>query len=205
VKTRTPSYLATRKSLLSRIKDWDDQESWKDFFDTYWKLIYNAAIKSGLNDAEAQDVVQETVVTIARRIGELKYDPALGSFKGWLLNTTRWKINDQFRKRAPRGRAATGTGADAVARLPDPAQSPLDALWEQEWEQTILDAALARVKQQASPAQYQIFDLYVVKGWPARKVAQTLGVTAMQVYLAKHRVSALLKKEAGRIQRSDFG
>ena len=53
---------STRYSLLSRLQNWDDQESWKDFFDTYWRLIYAVAIKSGLTDAEAQDVVQETVV-----------------------------------------------------------------------------------------------------------------------------------------------
>ncbi len=49
--------IGTRHSLLSRLKDWDDQDSWRDFFNTYWKLIYGVAIKSGLTDAEAQDVV----------------------------------------------------------------------------------------------------------------------------------------------------
>lgn len=32
--------IPTRKSLLGRLKDWEDQESWHVFFDTYWKLIY---------------------------------------------------------------------------------------------------------------------------------------------------------------------
>ena len=90
------AYLPTRRSLLSRLKDWDDQRSWKDFFDTYWKLIYNAALKAGLSHDEAEEVVQETVLTVTRKIKDLKYDPALGSFKGWLLNTTRWRIADQF-------------------------------------------------------------------------------------------------------------
>jgi len=57
--------IPTRRSLLSRLKDWDDQESWKDFFDTYWKLVYGVAIKAGLSDQEAQDVVQETVLSVA--------------------------------------------------------------------------------------------------------------------------------------------
>src|SRR6266478_8450753 len=92
-------FLRTRRSLLSRLKNWDDQESWRDFFNTYWKLIYGAAIKAGLTHAEAEEAVQETVITVTKKIKDLKYDPALGSFKDWLLNTTRWKINDQFRKR----------------------------------------------------------------------------------------------------------
>src|SRR4051812_40882443 len=77
--------IPTRYSLLSRLKDWDDQDSWKDFFDAYWRLIYSAAIQSGLNDAEAQDVVQETVICVAKDIQKFKRDRAKGSFKGWII------------------------------------------------------------------------------------------------------------------------
>src|SRR5437773_9325972 len=70
----------------------EDQESWRDFFNTYWKLIYATAIKAGLNDAEAQDVVQDTVIAVAKKIEDFKYDPALDSFKGWLLYLTRKRI-----------------------------------------------------------------------------------------------------------------
>src|SRR5207245_5537229 len=93
----------TRRSLLSRLKNWNDQESWQDFFDTYWKLIYGAAIKSGLSDVEAQEVVQETVITVTKKIKEFKTDPAFGSFKAWLLHLTRWRIADQLRKRQRQG------------------------------------------------------------------------------------------------------
>src|SRR5690349_5651338 len=81
--------LPTRRSLLTRLKKWDDQESWQDFFDTYWQLIYSVALRSGLNDSEAQDVVQETVAAVARQMPNFKYNPAIGSFKSWLLLITR--------------------------------------------------------------------------------------------------------------------
>src|SRR6185295_89775 len=90
--------IPTRYSLLSRLQDWDDQESWKDFFDTYLRLIYAVAIKSGLAEAEAQDVVQETVITVAKGIHTFKRDREKGSFKGWLRNIIRWRIADQIRK-----------------------------------------------------------------------------------------------------------
>src|ERR1700736_2304776 len=93
--------VATRRSLVDRLANWDDQKRWQEFFDTYWKLIYSTARKSGLTDAEAQEVVQETVITVAKKIGKLRYDPAAGSVKGWLLHITRWRIADQFRKRQP--------------------------------------------------------------------------------------------------------
>ena len=76
--------IATRRSLVERLADWGDRLRWQEFFDTYWKLIYSAARQSGLTDVEAQEVVQETVITVARNIDKLKYDPAIGSFKGWL-------------------------------------------------------------------------------------------------------------------------
>src|SRR6266851_5235672 len=96
--------LPTRASLLNRLKDWQDQSSWQEFFDTYWKLIYGVARKAGLTDVEAQDVVQETMASVAKHIPTFKYDPAIGSFKAWLLNMTRWRIIAQFRKRQPLAR-----------------------------------------------------------------------------------------------------
>src|SRR3954468_4303295 len=80
--------IPTRQSLLSRLKDWGDQESWTVFFDTYWKLIYHAAMKAGLTEAEAQDVVQETVISVLKSMETFRYDPEKGSFKTWLLRLT---------------------------------------------------------------------------------------------------------------------
>src|SRR5437762_1140989 len=88
----------TRYSLLSRLHDWEDQKSWREFFDTYWRLIYSVAVKSGLNDSEAQDVVQETVISVAKDLHKFKRDRSLGSFRGWLRNVIRWRIADHLRK-----------------------------------------------------------------------------------------------------------
>jgi RNA polymerase sigma-70 factor (ECF subfamily) len=86
--------IPTRYTLLSRLEDRGDQDSWRDFFDTYWRLIYSVAIKSGLSEAEARDVVQETIISVARDIHKFKRDRARGSFKGWLRNLTRWRVAD---------------------------------------------------------------------------------------------------------------
>jgi hypothetical protein len=75
-------------------------QDWKDFFDTYWKLIYETALKAGLTDDEAQDVVQEVIIEVARQTPKLNYDPAKGSFKAWLLHLTRWRIADKLRKKS---------------------------------------------------------------------------------------------------------
>ena len=93
-------FIPTRASLLGRLKDWEDQTSWREFFDTYWRLIYGVARKAGLTDSEGQDVVQETMIAVAKKMPGFTYAPKVDSFKGWLLTVTQWKIADQFRKRA---------------------------------------------------------------------------------------------------------
>src|SRR5688572_15927585 len=84
--------LPTRRSLLSRLRNMGDDDSWRAFFDAYWRLIYNVARKSGLSDEDAQDVVQETVISVAKKMPEFRYDPAKGSFKSWLLIITHRRI-----------------------------------------------------------------------------------------------------------------
>jgi RNA polymerase sigma factor (sigma-70 family) len=204
---KTAGLLATRRSLVDRLANWDDQRRWQEFFDTYWKLIYSAARKSGLTDTEAQEVVQETVITVAKKIDKLKYDPAIGSFKGWLLQITRWRIADQFRKREP-GNAKRPHSQDdrltaTIERVADSRIVDLDAVWEAEWKENLFEAAIARVKKKVEPKQFQIFDCYVRKEWPAQKVAERLGVNVGQVYLARHRVSALLKKEIKALEKME--
>ena len=198
--------IPTRWSLLGRLKDFGDQESWQEFYDTYWKLIYGVAVKSGLTDAEAQDVVQETIIAIAKKMPDFKADPAAGSFKGLLLLITQRRIADQFRKRLPAGEASARPPGDSprtatVDRIPDPASLNLDSTWNEEWEKTLFEAAQTKVKQQIDLKQFQIYDLYVVRQWPAKKVARTLGVNIAQVYLNKHRMLRLIKKEVNRLER----
>lgn len=192
--------IPTRQSLLSRLKDWNDQESWKVFFDTYWRLIYNAAVKAGLTDAEAQDVVQETVISVLKSMPGFDYEAENGSFKNWLLRLTGWRIVDQLRKRQrdiepPKYRSRTSTSTATAERVADPASLRLEATWDEEWERNLLEAAIERVKRKVDSKQYQLFDLYVFKKWSVSRVAQTLKVNPGRVYLAKHRINNLIKKE----------
>ncbi len=197
---RTLDLIPTRQSLLSRLRDWNDAESWEQFFNTYWRLIYEVALKAGLNEAEAQDVVQETVISVAKQMPDFHYDSTRGKFKGYLLQITRRRIADLVRKRL-QANGATGRvpvemlGEEHLQTVANSGPNHLEAIWESEWERHLFDSAVARVKQQVRPEHYQLFDLYALQKWPLRKITQMLGVNAGQVYLAKHRVGALLKKE----------
>lgn len=199
------AYAKTRKSLIARLDNWEDQRTWDEFYQTYWRLIYAVAIKAGLRSEEAFDCVQETILSIAKQSKKKLYDPEQGSFKTWLMNMTRWRINDQFRKRKKDTAMIEGEWADdrktaVIDRVEDPNGDVLERLWDVEWKKGIADAALSRVKAQVSPKQYQIFDYYVIRQWDAEKVQEKLNVSMAQVYLAKHRVGAVLKKELAKLE-----
>lgn len=202
----TDELIRTRATLLERLKNWRDESSWQDFFDTYWKLIYSVAIKSGLNRTEADDVVQETMIAVAKHIPTFKYDREIGSFKGWLLKMTRWRVTDQFRKRrsSPNHHLPSGdteTGFQSSSQIVDPSSLDWDVLWDAQWEENLLNAALARAKRRFDPEKFQIFDFYVNKNWPPAKVAAAFKISVGQVYLAKHRVLEFIKEEVQRLQK----
>ncbi len=199
----------TRRSLISRLRNLEDRDSWQDFFDSYWKLIYSVARKAGLTESEAEEVVQETTATVAKCIQEYQYDRKVCSFKNWLLHKTRWRIIDQVRKRPPvfmeRFALPTDTShTPAVERIPDPESLELDGVWNEEWQRNLIDAAMERVKHRIKPEHYQIFYLSAVRKLGPRKVAQTLGVNVAQVYIVKHRVAALIKKEVQVLENRQF-
>ena len=203
--TRGDELIPTRQSLLVRLKDADDHKSWQDFLNTYGPFIYGVAVKSGLTMVEAQEVVQETVISVSKKMPEFTYDPKVGAFKGWLMRLTHWRIKDQLRKRlrdaALVHSAETSTATTLIERLPDPQGNTLEQVWDEEWQTHVLDTALQRVKRKVNPKQYQIFDLCAMKRWPLQKVAQYLKVNIAQVYLARHRVGSLVKRQIKIIEK----
>jgi RNA polymerase sigma factor (sigma-70 family) len=202
----TESLLPTRQSLLARLRDCQDQDGWQEFFDAYWRLIYRVARQSGLDDSTAQDVVQNTFIYLSRRMPRFRYDPARGSFKSWLQRVTRSRIS-VFRRRAE---AKDLAGPDLTPEndempvweaVPDPAGDQVDEIWQREWEENLVKAALRRVSCKVSAQQLMIFELAALGEVPLKQVARALNVSLMQVYLARHRVGKLFKAEVLRLRR----
>ena len=198
--------IATRASLLERLRDVEDDASWQRFFDTYWRLIHGVALKAGLTEAEAQDVVQETVISVAKHLPGFRYDPKVCSFKTWMLRLTRWRIIDQLRKRLLSEQSINvssdddGTANAALDQLTGGKAPELERIWNEEWDRAVLAAAIERMKQQVGPEQFQIFDLYVLRDMPVIEVARLLGTSIPKVYLTKHRLSKLLRRIAAELE-----
>jgi RNA polymerase sigma factor (sigma-70 family) len=189
--------IPTRLSLLNRLKVVENQDSWQEFFETYWSLIYSTALRSGLSDAEAQDVVQETVICVARSMPKFDYDPKIGSFKAWLRKLTRWRVLDHLRKRNTHPTPFANFGADfpAVLEIPDESDSAFDQNWDEEWKRAIIETAVEKTKARVDEKQFQIFELCALQAWPVEKVASTLNISRASVYVSKHRVGKIFKEE----------
>ena len=180
----------TRRTLLERLRRTRvDEGSWYDFFDTYSRLIYSVARKSGLGHADAEDVVQATVLKVSRYIGRFEVDPGRGRFRNWVCLITKQQIANHYRKarRLPPIEEPDPANVEALPEIEDPVDQ-----WESLWDNEVLehanDMALAQVKQRVSPKQYQVFHLYCVKGHDVKQITTMLGVSANEVYLAKNRV-----------------
>jgi RNA polymerase sigma-70 factor (ECF subfamily) len=199
--------LPTKQSLLSRLRDWQDHTGWQQFFESYWRVIYNVARNTGLSDVEAQDVVQNTFLYLARRMPNFKYDRQRGSFKSWLRVVTRSRIHvflrteklreKQFREPLP---DETAEDFEAGEAWIDPAADALDEVWQREWEENLFNTALRRLRSRVSSQQLLMFRMATLNQLSLTQVAKKLRVSLPQVYLARHRVGKLFKAEVLRLR-----
>lgn len=179
--------LPTRASLLARLKDLAADDSWREFFDLYWKLIYNAARRHGLAEFEAQEVVQETMVSLTKSLKQFNYDPRKGSFKAWLQRETYWRVADQLRRKKHFEQL------DLASQIP--AECAFSEFWEREWRQNLVSAAIDRAKNKVRPRHFQVYSYCVLQQNGPRKTAEVFQLSGPQVYLNNHRVGRLIENE----------
>src|SRR5947208_5064085 len=147
---------STRASLLVRLRDSRDEAAWTEFVDLYAPLIYGYLRRQGLQDADAMDVSQEVISTIARAVSRLAYDPKRGSFRNWLFTVVRRKLSNW--RRAQRSRPDRNANAATNGALEQcPAADQQDAVWEDEWEQRLFAWACAQVRPEVADHTWQAF------------------------------------------------
>lgn len=189
----------TRPSLLLRLRDPMDERAWGEFVEIYGPLVHRLARRRGLQDADANDLVQEVFRSVAGAIGRYDPDPARGSFRGWLSTIARNLIVNLLdaRRRHPRG-----AGDSEIARLleeqpaPDSQQS---ALFDAEYRHRLVDWAADRVREEFTEATWQAFWKTGVEGRSAQEAALSLGLSVGTVYQYKSRVVARIRREIERV------
>ena len=183
----------TRPSLLLRVRNPRDSQAWSSFVELYTPVVFNFCRSRGLQAADAADVAQEVMRSIAGAIGRFDYDPDKGSFRDWLFRVTRNKLTD-FTRRRPR--QAVGSGETAVRDLleaqPAPAEEEED--WREQWRKRVLRWAVEQVRGAFEERTWKAFWSTAVENRDVKEVAAELGMSPGAVYIAKSRVVAGLRR-----------
>ena len=185
--------IPTKATLLGRLKNSKDQSSWQEFFDTYSRLIYGVARKAGLNDEEAQEVLEATMDLVAAQMPTFKYNPMIGSFKSWLLNLTRLQVITRSLKRRSPSQNKAVTEAET--------SKTVDRVWDTEWQTNMTEAAITNVRRRLDPKKYQIYDFCVNKKWSPEKVSGAFSVSVEEAREAVESITQMIEAELKRLER----
>lgn len=177
----------THSVLLSKLKHFDEQSAW-GLVDGHFRAPIEAlARRSGLEQAEVQDVVQDTLLTFARLHRAGGYDPAKGRLRSWLFGIAQKQIAVALR-RQQRSRREQAPGLSQLA---------IDALeghWHEEWERHLLRRCLRRAQLEVLPRTFEIFSALTFSEESPAALAARLGVPITVIYNAKSRVSKRLQE-----------
>jgi RNA polymerase sigma-70 factor (ECF subfamily) len=201
----TADFSRTRRSLLTRLKNWDDHDGWRAFMDKYGRFVFGMARKSGLSAEEAEDVVQDTLVTVAKKIPDFRYQGEKGSFKAWLAMIVKSRIIDHLRKQYRRIPEAAAPANEDGTRMEERIAQQEDALshealWQGEWERYVLQTALDRVKEKLPAKHFLAFRMCSQQQKSPAEVAKSLGLSLPRVYLIRHRAGRMVATEIAKLQ-----
>jgi RNA polymerase sigma-70 factor (ECF subfamily) len=185
---------STQPSLLIRLRNHSDESAWEEFTELYGPLVHQLARRRGLQDADAQDLVQEVFRAVARAIERYDPDPALGSFRGWLSRIAANLIVNWMnaQRRHPRGSGDT----DVHRLLEEASELPADesAFFEIEYRRRLLAWAAERVRGTFPEPVWRAFWQTAIENRPVKEVAKALGTSVGTVYQYKSRVVVRIRR-----------
>lgn len=181
----------TPPSMVARLQRNRDEQAWRDFVDAYIPAVVAYLRSKRLQDADARDITQEVLRSVAKAIGGFIPGPEHGRFRSWLFAIVRSKLVDHWR-RAKRAPASCGTDLQQTLEgIPDGADQ---AIWEQQCKLQLLHWAANQIQREFSPATWEAFRLAAIENIPPREAAKQLGMTVSNVYVCKSRVLARLRE-----------
>ena len=183
----------TSLTLLEGLRDPRNDVAWQRFAARYRPMVVSFAAGLGLSENDAQDAAQDTLLAFAQAYRQGAYDRRKGRLRSWLFGIAYRKVKDIQRamgKEQVMADRSDATGCLASVPAPDEAQQ----LWDDQWQRAVLDACLAEVARHVDPNTFAAFRLYVLEQWPAKKVAEDLGLSRNAVYIAKNRVISRMRE-----------
>ncbi len=192
----------TRASLLLQLQAGVDQDGWQDFVDIYRPIIYRLARKRGLQDADAQDLTQQVLVSIAGAIERWHPHDESTRFRHWLRRIAANAISNALTRR-PREIAAGGTSIQDVLEWQDERDSDLSREIELEHRREIFLRAASIVKTEVSVDTWQVFQLTVIEGCGLEMAASRMSKSVGAAYAARGRVMNRLRRIVNEMERRE--
>ena len=168
-----------------------DPTAWSRLVTTFGPIVYRWCRTSGVQEADAPDIVQEVFASVARSIATFQREKAQGSFRSWLATITRNKVRDHFRLSAKSQHAEGGT--EALIHLQQFAEELDSTICAESAEASIVRLVLGQVEAEFEPATWRAFWLTTIENRKAAEVAAELGMSSASVYQAKSRVLRRLR------------
>lgn len=189
-----PAKTMTRVTLVAKLADLDDQKSWQRFFERYYDLIKGCAMKVSpyFKEHDAEDVTQETIIAVARKIKGFEYNHKKGKFRGWLASIVRNKAKDLIRKNFRK--------KEDLYEAKDDLADENELIADEEWVACVHQNARKDILKNVSIRDFQIFDMYVTRGLLKKEVCDKFKVTGANLDQIKSRVGKKWKDALDRAQ-----
>lgn len=181
----------TRPTLLLRLRESGDEESWAEFVEIYTPLVHRYCLNRGLQPADADDIVQDVMRSLFRALRDFHYDPARGSFRSWLYTVTRHEVNRHLKRLSKLPR--TGNSTTLVLKIeetPDPRE---ERDWDLEYRRQMFAWAAESIRAEFSETHWQAFTRTTLDGADPAEVGEELGLSRAAVYIAKSRIVKRLR------------
>jgi RNA polymerase sigma-70 factor (ECF subfamily) len=190
----------TRPSLLIRVRDPADQAAWHEFVDIYRPLILRLAWKKGMQDADADDVVQEVLATVAKAVEQREHDSKRAKFRTWLNRVAQNAILNALTRERP----DRGSGDSALLTALNQLEShsgPDSDLLRLEYRREVFRWAMGQVRKEFHQATWDAFLLTAVEGRPVEAVAEELGKNRGAIYAARSRVMRRIQEKVNEYEQ----
>lgn len=184
----------TSISLLERVRVSGDEASWRTLVEIYTPLIRGWLNRHAGLDADSEDVIQNVLTVVVRRIPEFRREPRVGAFRTWLRTITINCFRDAWKLRRRVNVAADSHVDQLLEQLADPANG-LSHVWDEEHDRHVTQRLLQIIRGEFTEKTWQAFQRFALADEPAETVAAELGLTVNAVFIAKSRVLTALRRE----------
>lgn len=195
----------TSLSLLDRLRHSPENEGWNRLADLYAPLVRVWLRRYDVQDSDANDLVQEVLLTVSRELGTFEHCGKPGAFRGWLKAILINRLRKFWRARDRRPEARGDSDIDArLAELDDPA-SEMSQIWNREHDQYVLRQLLALAEPHFAVNTWKAFCRVALDGKLPDVVAEEMGISRNAVIVAKCRVLSRLRQESEGLIESSSG